>query len=155
MVPHAVAEHRVVKHIERSEQGSGAVANIVVGHGAGLIRLERQPQLGVIERLYLGLFVDREHDSVARWRQVETDDVSKLVYGLEVARAIEHTQAMRLQVVGGLNPLHRPQGQANGLGHHLTRAVMRRLTRWLAAGQCHYARHKGLGRRRLSGFLVR
>ena len=50
---HAAADHRAFEDIERGEQGGRAIADIVVGHGAGLARLERQAGLGPIERLDL------------------------------------------------------------------------------------------------------
>jgi len=63
---HAAADHGALEHVERGEQGGGAVALVVVGHSPGLARLERQPRLGAIEGLNLGLLVDREHDPQPR-----------------------------------------------------------------------------------------
>ena len=62
---HAAAEHRAVEDIEGGEQGGDAVAHVVVGHGAGLARLERQAGLGAVERLDLDFLVDREHQLCA------------------------------------------------------------------------------------------
>ena len=50
---HALADHRAVEHVERGEQGGGAVALIVVGHGAGAALLHRQAGLRAVERLDL------------------------------------------------------------------------------------------------------
>jgi hypothetical protein len=50
---HALADYRALEHVERGEQGGRAVAQVIMGHGAGLARLERQPGLGAIERLDL------------------------------------------------------------------------------------------------------
>ena len=57
---HAAAEHGAFEHVVGGEQRGDAVAQIVVGQGAGLARLERQPGLGAVEGLDLGLLVDRQ-----------------------------------------------------------------------------------------------
>ena len=119
-----------------------------MGHGAGLAGLERQSRLRAVESLDLGLLVDREHDRVARWSEVETDNVRELGGELGVAAALEGADAMRLQLVGCPDPLHRPQRQAGDLRHHPPRPVAR-LPRRLGAGQHHHALHLGLGCRRL------
>ncbi len=50
---HAAANHGALEHVERGEQGGGAVALVVVRHGPGFARLERQARLGAVERLDL------------------------------------------------------------------------------------------------------
>ena len=50
---HAAAEHGAVEHVEGGEQGGGAVALVVVGHGAGAALLHGQAGLGAVERLDL------------------------------------------------------------------------------------------------------
>jgi hypothetical protein len=72
------------------------VTEVVVGHGAGLARLERQPRLGGVERLDLGLLVDREHDRVLGRVDVQTDDVLELGGELGIRRALEGPDTMRL-----------------------------------------------------------
>ena len=75
---HATAEHRAVEDIERGEQGGDAVADIVVGHGAGLARLDRQTGLGPVQGLDLAFLIDREHQAVGRRLDVQADDVLEL-----------------------------------------------------------------------------
>ena len=75
---HAAADHGAVEHIEGGEQRGGAVALVVMGHGAGFARLERQARLGAIEGLDLGLLIDREDQGVLGRGQVEADDVLEL-----------------------------------------------------------------------------
>ena len=53
MTRHAAADDRAVEHVEGGEQRGRAVALVVVGHRAGLARLERQARLGAVERLDL------------------------------------------------------------------------------------------------------
>jgi hypothetical protein len=66
------ANHRSGKNIQRSEQGSGAVALIVMGHRAGSTLLHRQRWLGVIQGLDLRLLVHAQHRRLARRVQVQT-----------------------------------------------------------------------------------
>ena len=108
---HAAAEHRAVEDVEGGEQRGGAVADIVVGHGPGLAGLERQTRLGAVERLDLAFLVDREHDRMARRRQVEPDNVRELGDEVGIAAALEGADAVRLQPVRRPDPLHGPQRQ--------------------------------------------
>jgi hypothetical protein len=62
---HAAADHCAVEDVERGEQRGHAVADTVVGHGAGLARLERQARLGAIQGLDL---VFSSTDSTTAWR---------------------------------------------------------------------------------------
>ena len=52
---HVAADDRAVEDVEGGEQGGGAVALVVVGHGAGAPLLHRQARLGAVERLDLAL----------------------------------------------------------------------------------------------------
>src|SRR3712207_8928199 len=55
-------QHRAVEHVERGEQGRGAVALVVVGRGGRPSLLGRQPGLGAFQRLYLALLVDGQDE---------------------------------------------------------------------------------------------
>ena len=50
---HAAAEDGAVEDVEGGEQRGGAVALVVVGHGAGAALLHGQAGLGAVERLDL------------------------------------------------------------------------------------------------------
>ena len=76
MALHVAADDRAVEHVERGEQRRGAVALVVVGHGAGATLLHRQAGLGAVERLDLALLVDREDDGVGGRIDIEADDVA-------------------------------------------------------------------------------
>src|SRR5688572_1001047 len=72
---HAAANHGAVENVEGGEQGGGAVALVVVGHGAAFSGLQGQTGLGAIERLDLGFLVDRDDDGMERRVHVEADDI--------------------------------------------------------------------------------
>src|SRR5262245_66255118 len=57
MARQARADDLAVQHAESGEQGGGAVALVVVGHGAGAALLHGQSGLRAIERLDLALLV--------------------------------------------------------------------------------------------------
>jgi hypothetical protein len=58
---HALPDHRTGGDIERGKEGSGAMALVVVRHGARSALFHRQPWLGTVERLDLALLVDAQH----------------------------------------------------------------------------------------------
>ena len=64
MSRHALADHPAGGDVEGGEQGGDAMALIVVRHGTTAALLHGQARLGAIERLDLGLLVDREHQGV-------------------------------------------------------------------------------------------
>ena len=74
---HAAPDHRAVEHAERGEQGSGAVALVIVCHGLAAPGLDRQSGLGAVEGLDLALFVDRQHHRMGRRIDIEPDDVGE------------------------------------------------------------------------------
>ena len=96
---HAAADDLAFEHVERREQGRGAVALIIVGHGAAAAWLQRQARLGAVERLDLPLLVDAEHDRMRRRIDVEADDVAQLGDELGVVRQLELAHPVRLQAV--------------------------------------------------------
>ncbi len=55
---HAAAEHGAVEDVQRRKQRRGAVALVVMGHGAALAGFERQAGLGAVQGLDLRFFVD-------------------------------------------------------------------------------------------------
>ena len=114
---HAAADEGAVENVQCRKQGGGAVALIVVGDGGAAAGLERQPGLGSIEGLDLRLLVDRQHHGMGRRVHVEADDVFDLLGEGGIVGAFESTDAMRLQVAGSPNALHRAQADADGLGH--------------------------------------
>ena len=150
VLEHAAPDHGAVEDVEGGEQGGNAVALVIVGHGAAFAGLEREPRLGAVEGLDLALFVHREHHVVG-WRvHVQADNVAQLVGEVGIGGALEGSDTVRLELVGGPDALHRTQADANRLGHHPP-APVGGLARRLPARQRHHPPHR-LGRqRRLAG----
>ncbi len=57
MAWHALTDDPAGGDIKRREQGGGAMALVIVRHGAAATLLERQARLGAIQRLDLAFFV--------------------------------------------------------------------------------------------------
>ena len=115
---HVAADDGAVEHVERGEQRGGAVALVVVGHRPGAALLHRQARLGAVERLDLALLVDREDDGMGGRIDVEADDVLELLGELRVVRQLEGPDAVRRELVGLQDALHRAQADAGRLGQH-------------------------------------
>ena len=142
--------HGAVEHVERREQGSRAVADIVMGLGAALGRLERQARpsaaarlpllyrriiclrrmIDTVERLdlvgplYGPTLLDQEHSRMTWGCQVHIHDVRGLGDELGGIAALEGADALQLQPMGDPDPLNDTQGQAGGSTHHqLTQRV--------------------------------
>lgn len=75
---HVSSDHGSIQHIERGKQGRNPVAFVVMRHGRPATTLEWQARLRAIERLNSALFIDRDHDGMGWWRDVEPDDIVKL-----------------------------------------------------------------------------
>jgi hypothetical protein len=103
---HAVADDLARLHIECCEQRGRTVAVVVVGHHAGGVfstrrsgaaLLERQPGLGSIKGLDLGLLIDAQHDS-AIWRvKVKSHDISYFLFEERIVRDFEPLRDMRFE----------------------------------------------------------
>ena len=93
VVLHAAPDHRSVQHAEGSEQGSGAMALVIVCHGLTAPGLDRQSSLGAVERLDLAFLVEREHQGMRRRIEIEADDVGELGLKAGIARPLEGSAA--------------------------------------------------------------
>ena len=134
---HAAAEDGAVEDVEGGEQRGGAVALVVVGHGAGAALLHGQAGLGAVERLDLRLLVDRQHHGMGRRVDIEADDVPELGHELGIVRELEAADAMRRQAVRPPDALDRGDADAGRLGHRGS-GPMGRLVRRLGRGQRHH-----------------
>ena len=76
-----------------------AVPLVVVRQGTSATLLHRQPGLGAVERLYLRLLVDREHNGVGRRVDVKADDFAQFGDELRVLRQLEPAHPVRSQPV--------------------------------------------------------
>ena len=133
---HALADHPTVEHIERREQGGGAVALVVVGHGSGPTLLHGQARLGAVERLDLGLLVDRQHDGVLRRVEIQPDHVLDFLGKPWIVGQLEGRHQVRLQAMRLPDRLnarrrdahrlgHRPQAPVGGVRRHLRHRLLK------------------------------
>jgi hypothetical protein len=74
---HAFADDGAVEHVERREQGRGAVAFVVMRHCPAAALLHRQPRLGAVKGLDLALFIDRQHQGLVGRIEVEADEAER------------------------------------------------------------------------------
>ena len=125
---------RAVEDVQGREQRGRAVPDIVVGHRTGAALLHRQAGLGPVQRLDLGLFVDRQHEAVGRRVEIEPDDIPELGGERRVLGQLEAPHPMRLEPVRGPDPLHRAQGDA-GRRRHRAAGPMRGLAGRVAQGE--------------------
>src|SRR5215213_12011301 len=94
------------------EQRGGAMALVVVGHGAGAALLQGQAGLGAVECLDLALLVDRQHHAMGRRVDVEADDVAQLRHELGIVGELEAADAVRRQAVRPPDALDRGDADA-------------------------------------------
>ena len=133
---HAAPDDLALQDVEGGEQGGGAVALVVVGHGGAASLLHRQAGLGAIEGLDLALLVEAEHDGVGRRIDIETDDFLELLGEFGIVGELERAHPMRLQPVPLPDAPHRGRADPYRLGHR-RRGPMGRLMRRRLVGQGH------------------
>jgi hypothetical protein len=135
MALHVPADDGAVEYVEEGEKGGGAAALVVVRHRTEPPLLHRQAGLGTVERLDLRLLVDRQHDGVARWIELEADEVAQLVDELGVFGKLE------LALLVGCETMRLPDApdgagaDCGGLRHHVGGPVGR-LARRIGMRQC-------------------
>ena len=94
-----LSNHPSLQDIERSKQGGGAVAFVVVGHGSAATLFHGQARLRAIERLDLGLLIHTQHQRLLRRIQIQAHHVRQFLQKLGVARQLERLVPVRLQLV--------------------------------------------------------
>ena len=92
-----LVRHLPGRDLERSEQAERPVALVVVRVPLHLPGPEREHGLGPVERLDLGLLVDREDDRPLGRREVEPNDIGDLGRELGVAAVLERLDPVRLE----------------------------------------------------------
>ena len=104
----AAADHHSGEHVQRGEQGSGAVAFVVMGHRASPALLHRQGRLGAVQGLDLALLlVYAQHHGLLRRVQVQTHHVDELLLEVAVIGEFEGLHQMGLEPSRRPDPLHR------------------------------------------------
>src|SRR6516164_7364331 len=117
MMPHTLADNLALKHIERGEQSGDAVTLVVVGHGTSPTLFNRQPRLGAIQRLDLAFLIDREHDGVVGWIDVQANDLLELDRELRIVGQLKAAYQMRSQAMSAPYPLHRTDADPGRFRH--------------------------------------
>ena len=103
---------------------------VVVGHGGTASFLQRQARLGPVQRLYLRLFIDRQHHGMGGRRDVKPDDIVQFLDEFAIIGQLELTPAMRAQPVRFPDAAHRRGRQPDRLAHGPERPVGCLLRRW-------------------------
>ena len=88
-----------------------------VGHGAGATLLQRQARLGAVERLNLGLLVDRQHDGVGRRVDIKAGDRAQLRHEIGIVGELEVVDAVRRQAMRPPDALNRGDADPGRRGH--------------------------------------
>lgn len=118
MALHVAPDDGAIQHVQSGKERRGAVAFVVVRHGPEPPLLQRQTGLGAVERLDLALLVNREHDGMSGWIDVEPDHVSELLGEPGVVGELELAIAVRLQTMRSPDAPDGAGTDASLLGHH-------------------------------------
>lgn len=90
-----------LKIIQRSEQGDGAMADIIMRLRADMPDPQRQSWLSALQGLNLAFFIAAEHQRLV-WRvEIQANDVPKLLFEMWIIGQLEGARQVRLYVVGG------------------------------------------------------
>ena len=135
MTRHAVADDRAIEHAQGCEQRGGAVALVVVRHGAAAALLQGEAWLGAVEGLDLAFLIDTHDQGFVRGIEVQADDIVELLDEMLIAAELEGLDQMRLEVVafpdaadGGLaQPVRLGHASGTPMGRRWRRGVERRL----------------------------
>jgi len=142
---HVLPYDRSLQHVERGKERRRAVALVIVGHGRAAPLLQRQARLGAVKRLYLRLFIDRQHNRMGRRRDVQSHHIVQFLGEGPVVGQLELTPAMRAQPMRLPDFPHRGGGQPDCLAHRSDRP-MRCLMRRRVLGQTDDLGHLLVGR---------
>lgn len=104
---HAASDDTAIQCVEGGEQRGGAMPFVVVCHGAAATLLHWQSRLATVERLDLALLIDRQHDGVGWWIDIEPDDVVQFAGKARVVGQLEMPRSVRLQTMLAPDALHR------------------------------------------------
>src|SRR6516225_1471061 len=129
MARREVGDELAVEIIERGEQGQGAVPYVIMGLGADVANAQRQTRLRALERLALRFLIAAQHQGLLRRVQIKPDHVPELLFKPLVVGQFEGAREVRLDVVGGPQPLHACRRDTDG-----ARAIVRQLQRPRSGG---------------------
>src|SRR5665213_2213832 len=96
---HVAADDGAVEHVERGEQGRGAVPLVIVGHRSGTPFLHGKARLGAVERLDLAFLVKRQDNGVGGWVNIKANHITQFLNELGIGGKLELTHPVRLQTM--------------------------------------------------------
>ncbi len=111
----ALGHHLPGGHVQRSKQGGGAVADVVMRHALHVAQSHGQQRLSAVQGLDLRLLVDAEHHRLVRRVQVQADDVPDLLDQEGVGGEFERLLPVRLHREGLQPSVERGLPQAEAL----------------------------------------
>jgi hypothetical protein len=103
---HAGTDDLTIGDIESSEQGCGAIALVVVSHGATSTFFDRQSRLGAIQRLNLAFFIRAQHQSVFGRVEVKPHHIDDFLNKLRVIAQFEGAYLVGFEAGGIPHPAH-------------------------------------------------
>jgi len=123
----ALSEDRAVEHIERCEEGCGAVPFVIVRDPFDVTEAHGEHRLGTFERLNLALFIDTEDEGFVGRIEVEADHVAQLLDEEGIGGELEAAGPMWLQSEELEESVDRALGQVRLGGHRAHAPVRARL----------------------------
>ena len=126
---HACMDDMACGDVEGREKGGGAVALVVVRHGAGSALLQREARLGAVQSLDLALLVEGEDHGVVRRIHIDAHHVVELLDQAGIARKLEAPDLMRLESILAPDPPDDHMVDPQSLAHQPTGPVRRLLGR--------------------------
>ena len=99
MTWHTIADHAAVEQAQGCKQSRGAVAFVIVRHGATTALLQRQPRLSSIQGLNLRFLVDTQDQRLIGRIQIQADNVVQLFDKPLVSAELKSLGQMGLQIM--------------------------------------------------------
>ena len=112
-----MADDRAGQHVQRGEQGGGAVALVVMGHRLTPALDHRQRCLGAVEGLHRGLLIGAQHDRLLRRIQVQPDDIDQLLLEARIVGQLERLDQVRFEAPRRPHLLHSRFRHPGGRSH--------------------------------------
>ena len=105
MTLHARTDHFTLKEFQCGKKSGGAIAFVVMSHGATASLFEGQTWLGSVEGLDLGFLINAQDESMIGRVHVEAHHILNLLYKMLVIAQLEGPRQMGLQPMGFPDPV--------------------------------------------------
>lgn len=109
--------------VESRKEGRRSVTDVAVGHSLDVAQSQRQEWLGPVKRLDLALLIDAQDQSLIRWVEIQTDDVSDLLDEEGIRGELEVLLPVRLDAKRLPDALDGGLGELGLLGDRATAPV--------------------------------